>query len=618
MKVILLSFLFFLLSISSLFAQKNEHYRYDDSISALSKEIKELLEIQDYGKAISTLEKILVFYERANDSIGVAKSNYKLGYYNKKLDNYELAFKFYNDSFKIYSSLKDSVQSGRRLMEMSNIQRTLGDYIGSEEMAVDALKYLEGTTDYKNIAGAYHSIAVSKKERGDFNGAEEWNKKTLALLNDTIIKKKINESEIITFLNTKANIQVKKQNYKEAIKQYSALLKDTIIRDNNLQIARIKDNLGFAKWLKDSLDSESILLMKEALVERKQMNNTLGLIASNIHLAKYYSSSDITKAIEYVNVALENSKKINNPSSNLEALEILLNLKNRLNQRVNIESELYVNSTNQLKSLQNKNRDIYKTTKYDFDKTEKENLKLATDNAQKDLRISESQNRNLLLLFGIALLFIISIVVYYLQRQKATQKLKLSQLKERYQTETRLSKKVHDEVGNDIFYLITQLENEPSLLEKNGLKLLDGLQNIYSKARDISREYTDIDTGEGFPDELLSLLNSFGNKEVKIITKQLDPTFWTSVDTDLKSEVFRIVQELLTNMKKHSQASIAAVTFKKEVQELIIQYSDNGIGVDDKKLTLKSVENRIQVLKGVLTLDAQPDEGLQVSIIIPI
>ena len=114
MKVILLSFLFFLLSISSLFAQKNEHYRYDDSISALSKEIKELLEIQDYGKAISTLEKILVFYERANDSIGVAKSNYKLGYYNKKLDNYELAFKFYNDSFKIYSSLKDSVQSGRR------------------------------------------------------------------------------------------------------------------------------------------------------------------------------------------------------------------------------------------------------------------------------------------------------------------------------------------------------------------------------------------------------------------------------------------------------------------------------------------------------------------------
>lgn len=611
MKVFLRSFLFFLLSISSLFAQKNEHYRYDDSISALSKEIKELLEIQDYGKAISTLEKILVFYERANDSIGVAKSNYKLGYYNKKLDNYELAFKFYNDSFKIYSSLKDSVQSGRRLMEMSNIQRTLGDYIGSEEMAVDALKYLEGTTDYKNIAGAYHSIAVSKKERGDFNGAEEWNKKTLALLNDTIIKKKINESEIITFLNTKANIQVKKQNYKEAIKQYSALLKDTIIRDNNLQIARIKDNLGFAKWLKDSLDSESILLMKEALVERKQMNNTQGLFANNVHLAKYYSSSDIPKAIEYANAALENSKKLKNHTSKIEALEILRSLKSRLNQRVDKEFDLYANSTNQLKFLQNKNRNIYEVTKY-------QNEKLREEKAQKDLQISESQNRNLLLLFGIALLFIISIVVYYLQRQKATQKLKLSQLKERYQTETRLSKKVHDEVGNDIFYLITQLENEPSLLEKNGLKLLDGLQNIYSKARDISREYTDIDTGEGFPDELLSLLNSFGNKEVKIITKQLDPTFWTSVDTDLKSEVFRIVQELLTNMKKHSQASIAAVTFKKEVQELIIQYSDNGIGVDDKKLTLKSVENRIQVLKGVLTLDAQPDEGLQVSIIIPI
>ncbi|MFC4635486.1 sensor histidine kinase [Dokdonia ponticola] len=603
---------------SSVFAQKNEHHRYDDSISALNKEIKELIEIQDYEEAISALEKILVFYERANDSIGVAKSNYKLGFYNKKLDNYELAFKFYNDSFKIYSSLKDSIQAGRRLMEMSNIQRTLGDYIGSENIAIDALKYLEGTTDYKNIAGTYHSIAISKKEREDLNGAEEWNKKTLNLLKDTIIKKKIGKSNIITFLNTKANIQVKKQNYTEALQQYSALVKDTIIKNNNLQIARIKDNLGFAKWLNDSLDSESILLMKEALILRQRMDNVQGLIAGNVHLAKYYSSSDITKAIEYANAALENSKKLKNPISKIEALELLRSLKSRLNQRVDEEFDLYVSSTNQLKALQNKNRNIYEVTKYDFDKKEKENLKLASDNAQKDLQISKSQNQNLLLGFGILLVSLISIIVYYIQKQKARQKLKLSQLKERYQTETRLSKKVHDEVGNDIFYLMTQLENDPSLLEKNGLKLLDGLQNIYSKARDISREYTDIDTGDAFPEELLSLLNSFGNKEIKIITKQLEPTFWTPIDADLKSEVFRIVQELLTNMKKHSEASVAAVTFKKEARKLMIQYSDNGVGVGDEKLTLKSVENRIQVLKGVLTLDAQPDEGLQVSIIIPI
>jgi len=204
-------------------------------------------------------------------------------------------------------------------------------------------------------------------------------------------------------------------------------------------------------------------------------------------------------------------------------------------------------------------------------------------------------------------------LIYYFHQRK-----KKIQLQERYQTETRLSKKVHDEVGNDIFYLMTQIEKDVTFLEKKGLKLLDGLQSIYTKARDISRAYTDIDTGEGFPEELLSLLNSFGNKEVKIITKQLDPVFWKTIDENIKTEVFRIVQELLINMKKHSQASFVMIAFAEEFQKLIVNYSDDGIGIDSKAPKLKSVENRIQLLKGVLTLDAQPDEGLKVNIVLPI
>ncbi|MFT5891319.1 MAG: signal transduction histidine kinase [Dokdonia sp.] len=624
MKVILRSFLFLILALPFL-SNKNipkplfafdqnvnqQIFNRSDSITFFELKRNEFRKEKKYDSALFYTKKLVRLYKKNNDTLKLAKSYQRLGFYNKRLHNYELSFEFFNTSFKTSSSLRDSANAGRRLMDMSTIQNDLGDYIGSEVIAVDALRYLDKTDDYKNIAGAYHSITINKKERGDINGAEEWNEKTLALLNDTLIKKKIKEYYQIDFLNTRANIQVKKQSYIEAIRQYSSLLNNGIIENNKSQLARVKDNLGFAKWLKDSLDPESIKLMKEALIEREGVDDISGLVASNVHLAKFYAFNDVNRAIDYANIALENAMVIKNPVAVSETLGILINLKNKLKQSVNTEAQLYIDTKKKLDGIINKNRSIYEVTKYD-------NENLRKEKAQKDLEISESQTRNILLGFGIVFLLLISIIAYYIQKQKTKQKVKISKLQERYQTETRLSKRVHDEVGNDIFYLMTQIENDPSLLEKNGLKLLDGLQNIYSKARDISREYTDIDTGEGFPEELLSLLNSFGNKEVKIITKQLEPTFWTPIDTDLKSEVFRIVQELLTNMKKHSQASFVGVTFKKESQKLTIQYSDNGIGVDSDKPTLKSVENRIHVLKGVLTLDAQSDEGLQVSIVIPI
>ena len=416
------------------------------------------------------------------------------------------------------------------------------------------------------------------------------------------------KESIITLKNNYAVTLIESKRYEEAIIELEPLLKNKDLLKASTY-SRVLDNYAFAK--SRLMHPEAEKLLKEALQLKMADNDLEGQFASHIHLADHYKSTkENSKPLFHIEKAYLIAQQIKSPDAILEALGLLVPYKKELFDRYRILKD-------SLTDADVRNRNQFAKRRYDFEKTERKNLKLSSDNAQKDLEISKSQKQNILSGFGILLVSLISIVVYYIQKQKAKEKLKLSKLQERYQTETRLSKKVHDEVGNDIFYLMTQIENDPSLLERNGLKLLNGLQNIYSKARDISREYTDIDTGAGFPEELLSLLNSFGNKEVKIITKQLEPTFWTPIDADLKSEVFRIVQELLTNMKKHSQASFVGVTFKQESQKLIIQYSDNGIGVDGEKLTLKSVENRIQVLKGVLTLDAQSDEGLQVSIVIP-
>jgi signal transduction histidine kinase len=95
-----------------------------------------------------------------------------------------------------------------------------------------------------------------------------------------------------------------------------------------------------------------------------------------------------------------------------------------------------------------------------------------------------------------------------------------------------------------------------------------------------------------------------------------------SIESNTKITVYRVLQELLVNMKKHSQCSLVVLTFKKNENKLQIDYSDNGIGATIEELNLKNglrnVENRIQAIKGTITFDSKSDKGFKVYITFPI
>ena len=86
--------------------------------------------------------------------------------------------------------------------------------------------------------------------------------------------------------------------------------------------------------------------------------------------------------------------------------------------------------------------------------------------------------------------------------------------------------------------------------------------------------------------------------------------------------MYRVLQELLVNMKKHSECSLAVISFKKNKNKLQIEYSDNGLGATLNKINLKNglqnVENRIRAIKGTITFDTISDKGFKVSLKIPI
>ncbi|WP_061580004.1 ATP-binding protein [Saccharococcus caldoxylosilyticus] len=89
--------------------------------------------------------------------------------------------------------------------------------------------------------------------------------------------------------------------------------------------------------------------------------------------------------------------------------------------------------------------------------------------------------------------------------------------------------------------------------------------------------------------------------------------------------IYRIIQELLNNALKHSQASYIKLTLETRNEEIQLHYMDNGIGMDMKtlrqdhgKLGLFGIKERVQGLGGTYKMTSQLGEGLDIRISIPL
>jgi PAS domain S-box-containing protein len=95
---------------------------------------------------------------------------------------------------------------------------------------------------------------------------------------------------------------------------------------------------------------------------------------------------------------------------------------------------------------------------------------------------------------------------------------------------------------------------------------------------------------------------------------------------EVKTNIYRIIQEISTNTLRHSSAKKATIKMSKvgkDSLKLIIK--DNGVGLDLEKMNkdnwgagLKNIERRVTLLKGVLKLDSEPNKGTCYTITVPL
>ena len=399
----------------------------------------------------------------------------------------------------------------------------------------------------------------------------------------------------ITLINNKANIYKDLGKYQKAIEQfnfaYQKIGKDT----NSLQSAMILDNLGYVQSKLGNPDA--LINLKKAQSIRENVNNLEGIYSSNKHLALYYfERNDKIKATEYAYKAYQIANTLNSITFLQDALSlfVIMNEDPKIVQFKHITDSIA--SARQL--AENKNAFVKYNVANEKKKTAEALLKSEKEKNQKLIFIT----------FGI-IIFLTSIFLYFTQRIKH-KKEKIIQV---HNTESRISKKVHDEVANDVYHLMAKIQGNTNDNET----LLDDLEKIYNKTRDISKENSVIEFDKDFSGQLNDLLLNYQNEKISIATRNLSKIDWNHISEIKKTTIYRVLQELMTNMKKHSNAAAVVLSFQQNNKKITIEYSDNGNGCELKnKNGLQNAENRIHALNGTITFDSTPNKGFKAKITI--
>lgn len=558
--------------------------------------------LSNYDSSVYYAEKLVRLSKDISDSISIAKGYFKLGLYKKQQHKLSASFDNYSKAFLLYKSLKDSTSASSSLLNMANIQKSIGDFSGSLETATEGFKYLEGTDDVKTVFGLYQVITTAFREQKKFEKAFEYNNKAIQIISDTLNIGKIGGNNILIAKNTEANIYRDQKLYDEAIEIYHTLLLDPFVQKEEEEKARIQSNLGYTLWLKNKDNLETEGLLQEALLSKQKENDIRGLIASNIHLTQYYKYKDKNKALAYAQKALVHSKKLKSVSSIKESLGYIIDLKDNSTN----EARLFKDADNELTNLRRNTQDIYAVTRFDINEKEKEILSLEINNVK-------TENQKILsYIVTIMIGFLATIFILFLRQKHKREKVR-EIVKETYETERRLSKKVHDELANDMSGVMNLIDNNLAIPDSVKVPLVNKLEDLYERTRDVSAEIDGFDNKD-FAKSLKFLITQYNTDGVKVITNVTSGINWDMISDHKKINIYRSLQELLVNTKKYSNASEITVIFKTEGRKHFINYTDNGVGFEFDtvyKRGLQNVETRIKNIRGIITFNTSKGNGFK-------
>ena len=601
---------------------------YNDKMYKVALAFYELNEENDLRRA---LKIILRKSTKEKDSLFIAKSYYLLGNQNDNIGKTDSAYYYLLKSEKLFFKIKDSLNLTSNFLSKAYVQLNENDYAGCEVSAFKALTFNGPIKNRLREYDAYNLIGVCYNETKNYENALKYHKKALELITSKKLVENFNYAEMS--LNNIGYVYQNLNKHKEAIESFKASLQNKNLVNTDPYIYALNlDNLAYSKFkLGDYKDLPDLFF--QALKIREKNELTSGVINSKIHLSEFFAAKkDTIKSQLFANEAMQLAKKTKISGDLLASLKQLSAVEHKLSSQYSKE---YIKINDSIQQEERKAKEKFARIAFETDEIIVENDKL------------EERNRTLLYFFIGT--FAVGLLLFVIRTQRAKNRellLKQQQQKvneeiynlmisqqatieeNRVKEKKRIAQELHDGVLGRMFGARLTLDSLNSLIDEESIKTrynyLNELKNIEQDIREISHDLSR---------EKSVLVNNFVAIVNNLIEEQkasfapniifnMDETIkWELMDNTTKINLYRIVQESLQNINKYAKAKNVKVTFKKDIDNIVLKIVDDGIGFDTigrkKGIGLQNMEARANECEGVFEVTSKKGKGATISISVP-
>lgn len=580
--------------------------------------------------------------EYANKAIELSKkSGFKKGeslvllnkgvFLNLNGENDE-AVKLITQSLNIRSATYDYAGEGYCLRALGNIEFDRNNYSKALEFYLLAAPKFEKAKDLKGLSGDYIWIGnVFNEGLHEFNKSAEYFNKSLA------IAVQLKDSSLISYnYNNLGQAYYFAKNYKQALYYYSLGkgIKEKLQDERGLGSAY--GNISSVYFDTEKYDS-SLLYANLAFAIRQRQNDKKGMATSYTNVANIYlKQKKYSDALKNFEDAVKLAQEIDFKEPIIESYNGLSNyyeitgnapeaLRFFKKYKAANDSIFNIDISKQLSTLQ---------TKYETVKKQ---------------QLIEEQKFELIkkqywIYVSIGLFLVMSLLGYsYYRRNKLKQekRLQLELIKQQdlatkavinaeENERKRIAAELHDGIGQMMSVAkmnLSAIENEivfKDEAQKNSFdKVIVLVDESCKEVRSVSHQL--------MPNALLKSSLAAAVREFigKIDSRIIKINLYSEglnerLDTDVETVLYRVIQECVNNVIKHSEASMLDISLVKESNEIIATIEDNGQGFEVDKTTytdgigLKNIITRVEFLKGTVDFTSAPGKGTLVAIYIPI
>lgn len=540
-----------------------------------------------------TVSSIIVLgcnIKKNNSDVG--HTNYERGTYYYSLDKLDSAYLMFT---RYIDNADDSLKKGTAYRCMGDMQWEVGDLHAAEENATGTIRTLDplNTAHHAELSYAYNLLGNVHVDLQHYDEAISMYNIAMGFSTDSTF--------LADLVNGKAIALQKKGKYEDAVALYDSMLLRNPA-DQSLS-ARIIDNRAKTKWLQNP----SYLALPEfwhALKIRADSQYNRGLNASYAHLADYYTKSNRDSALWYSKKMFQQAQIIQSPDDRLEAIDKLIRLDHSSALQHWYAEFKRLNDSTRLSRDTTRNR--YALIRYDSQKSKADNLEL-----------KERVNRQLFWILGLIILGTGLIAGLYAWITKRKKRMKEEAEEAIRDSKLEMSRKVHDVVAGGLYNIMNELEHVKEV-EKD--PLLDKIEGLYEKSRNISYEDVPVTDNSEYDKDLFRLLKSFANEEINVFLVG-GHRFLNDLTSLQKRELKLVLNEIMINMKKHSQAKNVVIQIRQDDGHGLINYKDDGVGFSADHTAgngLNNTVSRMKALKGDIIFGKTDRGGLTISISFPL